>query len=70
MQCPFCNLNIADDATVCPACQRDTVVPPTLLKERDELIRKRDRLIEDLNKAKIELKACKMFGRLRFGRAC
>ena len=55
MVCPFCNSLIDDLALVCPACRRDVAVPTALLKERDELVSRRGRLIFDLAEAKTRL---------------
>ena len=55
MRCVFCNSDIDDVAAVCPACQRDVAVPPALLKERDDLVKKRERLTWKLSDAKATL---------------
>lgn len=56
MSCPFCQSDNAPSALVCAACGRDIAVPESLLAERDELLRKRDRLREALAAATAELK--------------
>lgn len=48
MQCPFCLAEKDDRAPVCPTCNRDTAIPELLLKERDDLVRKRDLLRDEL----------------------
>jgi hypothetical protein len=57
VRCIFCQSDIDDTATVCPACNRDLVVPPALLKERDELVEKRDLLMAELADAKAMLES-------------
>lgn len=44
---------------VCAACSRDIAVPVALIKERDDLVRKRDALREELSKAKRALEEFK-----------
>jgi len=39
-------------ALVCANCSRDIAVPESLLGERDQLLRKRDGVREELSKAK------------------
>jgi hypothetical protein len=63
VRCAFCNSNIDDAALVCPACQRDVAVPPSLLMERNELFKKRDQLISDLADAKTRLASRALFKR-------
>jgi hypothetical protein len=57
VRCLFCASDIDDAAAVCPSCQRDVAVPPSLLAERDELLGKRDRLISYLAEARARLAA-------------
>jgi hypothetical protein len=52
MNCPYCRSENADDALV---CARDIAVPPTLIAERDELLRKRDLLLDELRRARSEI---------------
>lgn len=40
---------------VCPACSRDIGIPATLVAERDELLRKREKLTQDLRRARDEI---------------
>ena len=55
MTCPFCRHENHKDALVCAACASDIAVPASLLKERDELIRKRDAMRDQLAHARGEL---------------
>ena len=55
MACPYCASENPAGALVCGACSRDTVVPESLLAEREELARKRDMLRLELDSAKSEL---------------
>jgi len=59
MNCPFCRSENADDALVCATCSRDIAVPPTLIAERDELLRKRDLLLDELRRARSEIEMMK-----------
>ncbi|WP_280707777.1 hypothetical protein [Bradyrhizobium sp. BR13661] len=53
--CPYCQAENADRALVCASCSRDIAVPATLLAERDDLLRKRDQLREELARARDEV---------------
>jgi hypothetical protein len=55
MSCPFCESDNASSAKVCSACGRDIAVPESLVAERDELLRNRDILREQLATATAEL---------------
>jgi hypothetical protein len=55
MICLFCESNNAASALVCVSCTRDIAVPKSLLAERDDLIRKRDILRQELAAASAEL---------------
>ena len=55
MNCPYCRSENADDALVCAPCSRDIAVPPTLIAERDGLLRKRDLLLDELRRARSEI---------------
>jgi hypothetical protein len=57
MKCPYCRSENAEDALVCAACSRDIAAPKTLIAERDELLRKRDHLREELRRARGEVEA-------------
>ena len=48
MRCPFCFAEKEADAPVCPTCNRDTEIPPSLRKEHDDLVRMRDQLLAEL----------------------
>ena len=50
MRCPFCFAEKEADAPVCPTCNRDTEIPPSLRKEHDDLVRMRDQLLAELEK--------------------
>jgi len=53
--CPYCQAENADSALVCGSCARDIAVPATLIAERDDLLRKRDQLREELTRARDEI---------------
>ena len=55
--CPFCVQANSAAALVCAGCSRDIVVPAALIAERDDLIRKRDMVREELTKVRRELEA-------------
>jgi len=55
MICPFCLKQNAAEALVCDGCARDIAVPKSLLDERDDLVRKRDNVREQLSAARAEL---------------
>jgi len=57
--CPFCLQKHASGALVCPSCSRDIAVPVSLLRERDDLARKRDLAREELSEAKRALEQLK-----------
>ena len=59
MNCPYCRSENADDSLVCATCSRDIAVPPTLIAERDELLRKRDLLLDELRRARSEIEMMK-----------
>lgn len=44
-------------ALVCASCSRDIAVPATLIAERDDLLRKRDLLRDELRRARAEIEA-------------
>ena len=53
--CPYClSLNV-EGTLVCVTCSRDIAIPSTLVSERDELLRKRDIIHQDLLKARREI---------------
>jgi hypothetical protein len=53
--CPFCLASIPAKTLVCGSCGRDVAVPESSIAERDELIRKREQVREELSRAKSEL---------------
>ena len=55
--CPYCQAENADRALVCTSCSRDIAVPATLIAERDDLLRKRDQLRDELARARDEVEA-------------
>jgi hypothetical protein len=55
MNCPYCQSQNADQAMVCRACARDIAVPAQLKAERDELLRKREIIHDELRKAEAEI---------------
>jgi hypothetical protein len=55
MACPYCLSQTSDDALVCLACSRDIAVPASLIAERDDLLRKRDVIRDQLRKAHQEI---------------
>lgn len=58
--CPFCAQPNADHALVCNSCARDIAIPASLIAERDDLIRKREAVREELSRAKAELESYKL----------
>ena len=52
--CPYCQAENAESALVCVSCSRDIAVPATLIAERDDLLRKRDQLRDELTRAREE----------------
>lgn len=54
-ECPFCAQPNVAHAIVCQSCARDIAVPESLIAERDELIRTRDKVRDELSRAKAEL---------------
>jgi len=53
--CPYCQSHNAEGALACASCGRDIAVPATLIAERDDLLRKRDELREELKRARDEV---------------
>jgi len=53
--CPYCLSENPADALVCAACSRDIAVPATLIAERDDLLRKRDLIRDELRNARQEI---------------
>jgi hypothetical protein len=59
MKCIYCGTDNIEGALVCAACSRDIAVPATLIAERNELLRKRDLLRNELQQARNEIEAIK-----------
>ncbi|WP_027521293.1 hypothetical protein [Bradyrhizobium sp. Ec3.3] len=57
MKCPYCQSDNVESALVCASCARDIAIPATLIAERDDLLRKRDLLREELRRARAEIEA-------------
>jgi hypothetical protein len=55
MLCPFCRTENDASALVCNDCSRDIAVPASLMAEREDVMRKRGLLRDELMRAKIEL---------------
>ena len=55
MTCPYCQWQNTEKVLVCTACGRDVAVPASLIAERDELLRKREAIREELRKAEAEI---------------
>ena len=55
--CPYCLAESPEAALVCAACGRDIGVPATLIAERDDLLRKREELRDELKRARDEVEA-------------
>ena len=55
MKCPYCQSDNIEGALVCASCSRDIGIPATLIAERDDLLRKRDQLREELRHARDEI---------------
>jgi hypothetical protein len=53
--CPFCTRENPAAAVVCGSCGRDIAIPPSLIAERDDLLRKRDAVREELSRTREEL---------------
>jgi hypothetical protein len=60
MICPFCARENASAALVCFSCARDIAVPVSLIEERNDILRKRDAVKEELRMARIELEGLKL----------
>jgi hypothetical protein len=53
---------------VCSSCSRDITIPETLIAERDDLLRKRAMVAEELAQAKAELETLRRRQRLSLRR--
>jgi len=63
VRCPFCGSEKQADAPVCPSCNRDTEIPASLRKEREDLVRMRDRLRDELAEKEARLHARRRWAR-------
>ncbi|MGY8664560.1 hypothetical protein Q3C01_19715 [Bradyrhizobium sp. UFLA05-109] len=57
MKCPYCQSDNVEVALVCASCARDIAIPATLIAERDDLLRKRELLRDELRRARAEIEA-------------
>ena len=55
MPCPYCRSEHPDNALVCAVCSRDIAIPATLIAERDDLLRKRDLIQDELRSARQQI---------------
>lgn len=55
MRCPFCIEEMDEQALVCPTCNRDVAIPPSLRAEHEQLLKKRDQLRAELAEARARL---------------
>jgi DNA-directed RNA polymerase subunit RPC12/RpoP len=55
MNCTYCGSENTQGALVCATCSRDIAIPLTLIAERDELLRKRKLLLDELRHARSEI---------------
>ena len=53
--CPYCLSENPGAALVCVVCSRDIAIPATLIAERDDLSRKRDRARDELRRVQQEI---------------
>jgi hypothetical protein len=65
MMCPYCLSENASNTLVCSTCSRDIAVPATLIAERDDLLRKRDFIRDELSRARVELELIRHHRRQR-----
>jgi hypothetical protein len=56
MNCTYCGAENTQGVLVCATCSRDIAIPLTLIAEREELLRKRDLLLNELRRARDEIK--------------
>jgi hypothetical protein len=63
--CPYCLSENTSNALVCSTCSRDIAVPTTLIAERDDLLRKRDFIRDELSMARAELELIRTRGHRR-----
>jgi hypothetical protein len=55
ISCPYCLSENPGAALVCIVCSKDIAIPATLIAERDELLRKRDLVWDELRRARGEI---------------
>ena len=55
MKCPFCAFETQAGVLVCSACSRDIVAPPSLIEERDDLLRKLEGARDELARTRNEI---------------
>jgi hypothetical protein len=55
VSCPYCLSENPGAALVCIVCSKDIAIPATLIAERDELLRKRDLVWDELRRARGEI---------------
>jgi hypothetical protein len=55
MPCPYCLSENTEHNLVCVVCSRDIAIPATLIAERDDLLRKRDLIRDELHSARQEI---------------
>ena len=55
MKCFYCQSENIESSLVCASCSRDIAAPATLIAERDDLLRKRELLREELRRARNEI---------------
>ena len=65
MKCPYCRADNADEVLVCAACSHDVAVPAKLIAERDDLLRKREHLRDELRRARADLETIRAGGKRR-----
>jgi len=53
--CPYCLSENPGAALVCIGCSKDIAIPATLIAERDDLLRKRELVRDDLRRARDEI---------------
>ena len=57
MPCPYCRSEHPENALVCAVCSRDIAIPATLIAERDDLLRKRDLIQDELRSARQQIES-------------
>lgn len=62
LTCPYCLSECPAGALVCATCSRDIVVPARLIAERDDLLRQRDLIRDELRRARSEIETIRTKG--------